>query len=104
MIDLPGCIGQGSFAILSVEIGAVGLDLLAGLTCGIEMKDVLHSDPQAADAGPATALIRVVGDAVGHGSRLSASAGWVAIRVCSGDKPLGRRELSISRVYSNTRC
>ena len=42
-------------------------DLIAALSGGIELKDVLHADPHAADAGPAAALVRVVGDAAVHG-------------------------------------
>jgi hypothetical protein len=63
MVNLPGCIGQGGLQVFRFQIREVREDLLAALASGKELKDVLHTDPHAADAGPAAALIRVVGDA-----------------------------------------
>ena len=74
MVNLPRCIGQGGLQVFRFQIREVREDLLAALASGIELKDVLHTDPHAADAGPAAALIRVVGDAAAHGASLSASA------------------------------
>ncbi len=80
MVNLPRCIAQGGLQVLRFQIGEIGQDLLAALPSGKERKDVLHTDPHAADAGPAATLIWVVCDAAAHGSRLSASAGQVPIR------------------------
>ena len=75
MVDLPRRVGQGGFQVIRFQIREVSQDLLAALPGGIELKDVLHADPHAADARPAAALVGVVGDTAGHGSKLSASAG-----------------------------
>ena len=80
MINLPRCVAQCGLQVLRFQIGEIGQDLLAALPSGKERKDVLHTDPHTADAGPAATLIWVVGDAAAHGSRLSASAGQVPIR------------------------
>jgi hypothetical protein len=74
MVNLPRCTGQGGIQVFRCQIREVGQYLLAALTSGKELKDVLHTGPHAADAGPAAALIRVVGDAIAHGANLSASA------------------------------
>jgi hypothetical protein len=64
MINLPRCIAQGGLQVLRFQIGEIGQDLLAALPSGKERKDVLHTDPHTADAGPAATLIGVVGDAL----------------------------------------
>ena len=80
MVNLPRCVAQGGLQVLRFQIGEIGQDLLAALPSGKECKGVLHTDPHAADAGPAATLVGVVGDAAAHGSKLSASAGQVPIR------------------------
>lgn len=67
MFKLPHCIAQGAPRVLRFQIGEIGQDLLAALPSGKERKDVLHTNPHAADAGPAATLIWVVGDAAAHG-------------------------------------
>jgi alkylation response protein AidB-like acyl-CoA dehydrogenase len=64
MVNLPRCITQGAPQVLRFQIGVIGQDLLAALPSGKERKDVLHTDPHTADAGPAATLIWVVGDAL----------------------------------------
>ena len=64
MVNLPRCITQGAPQVLRFQIGVIGQDLLAALPSGKERKDVLHTDPHTADAGPAATLIGVVGDAL----------------------------------------
>jgi predicted transposase YdaD len=65
--------GPGGLQVFGFKIREVDQDLLAALTGGLDLKDVLDADPHAANAGPAAALLGVVGDATAHGGRLSAA-------------------------------
>jgi hypothetical protein len=62
---------QSGLKILGLKIGKVREDFRAALAGGVEIQDVANANAHPSDAGPAAALIGVVGDPMlCHGDRL----------------------------------
>ena len=65
VIGLGGGVLQTRLDVTSFEIGKVGKDFRLGNIGSEQIEHVFHTDAHPADAGPSTALRRIVGDAVG---------------------------------------
>jgi hypothetical protein len=62
MVESTGCIIQRCSEVLWLQVGIVSKNVLAAHASCIELKNVTHTNPHAADAGLAPALLWVVGD------------------------------------------
>jgi len=79
MIQIPGRVSQAGLDVLGLEVGIVGQDFCRRGPANQHVEDILDPDAHTTDAGAASALLRVDGDAV-HVGKLSAGEshkqGW----------------------------
>jgi hypothetical protein len=64
MVQSTGCIIQRGSEVLWLQVGIISQNVLAAHASCVELKDVTHTNPHAADARLAPALLWVVGDTV----------------------------------------
>jgi hypothetical protein len=71
MVSFGGGVVEAGGDVFGLEVGVVLEDFGFGDFGGEEVEDVFDADAHAANAGAASALVGVEGDAVGHGMRVA---------------------------------